>query len=1177
MAAKQDLTIFHIEDDEEIIAVGYGELDIDGSIIEPTFSTDPAHPRPYLKRVLNIGESTVDFLKGSAVLGQMTIEIVDVPAEGDTQDQGTMTFLLATAGGDTALLGVRAVFREENADGDMEVIFDGVIGPVRQSKLTTYQLQLRDTRERERELKLFTRATGTCIFPLVGPKEGWGHTTEYDSTQANKYRALDVPTIGGAGSMVFPRIRGMRGQYKRFAYVAGVGSSGGIFFFDVASSTWFSGNKNTANVPADFEEVLKKYGAGAVNHDIYPGELNVRVFDKALVELSTTGLPGTYTQLPPIVGRVINGSGMPQMFDVRTLRTDGDDVRRIYFVQLQFTQAQIDAGLEPAEGAFRYIRVVSNDVPDENVPIFLEERLGETLKKAYDGDYSVPDTVIPVRYNAAAMQAMIEETPMSLARIDKPVDDGRAWLQENVYRVSGYAPTIRQGEVYPVKYEVPGPDAILVQLDDTNSTAATWEHEPSTIVNQVIFEYQREIVPTALPTGYVKPLTQKVIVERDRLTENSQRRHGSQAVTYKPVTLRSLVSQSKVATQVPSQELGGLTAMARSEELLRRYTNGAQVVGATCMRTTEIDALNEGDWVIGAWSWLPDYFTRERGFNRLLQIIRVRRAEPHLREFVLVDAGPYDVPMAQPTLDSMAEQSDGSVLISVSGTPVGGKIQVQFALGEEEPEANSGEWRTISYLTEDGDTRTPPNIWPGTLLWVRVRGTADGRRASAWTTPDSLRMSDKSIIRDFSVDIDTNPDSSNYGKPIVRWDHMADTGGVRVAYEVHDRNTEPPEIGTLADSVDVDADDASVTLPVVLHQWEQVTVQLFGYPGFAAGAVTGSNTSVSGLVTAQRVEGHYVKPSVGELLERDGLTGILTLEILDPQLQITSFWFRSREGTTGAWTSFAEDTSAPYGSTVHIVPGSSSAIGYEVYALDHNGVEHLFKSGTVEFPFEGIPSLLIRVTPTTGADPDNYAYFEVAVADPVPQGTNSITLTATGDATPGIDPAGLTTGGVGTGDPTDDLDTTDVVVVTVVRPPATAPGDGNVTFHADASERSAVEASVTIPRKEAPPEDTYDVINLSAAALGDVVTFFFDTDPASGWDHFRIDVSRTSFVSWGDGELQMSNDDDTYDTGLWGWNLNPSGMQVRTIYYMVRVFDADNNPVGTSALANESFNADPDT
>lgn len=1111
MPAFQDITIFSIDSDEVPLL---GTVNSDGSINDPSFSTDPAHERPYLKPFADVGESSIDFVNGGSVIGQMNVEITDAPVDPEDQDSGIVTSLLASASGNSAFIGVRIVVRE---DGD--VVFDGVISDVSMPKLTTYKLAIRDPRERERAVAAFTRATGTCVFPVVGPPEGFGFHTEYEEplddlfndtvgtdledhtsdsghvytpdgataakissdgrvygTVAGVY-ATDISRADADYEIQFEVIRksataakigvvargdgssaqGIAGYYDdstdswTIDILGGAGVIGtfvdsltlgrvyrcalrvfgesilllvdgvvrvdtqdptygnpgviGLYFGGVSSNTTglhmdrlFIGDghrtpgepvlKRVKGVQAhysaqtvfdtgaflgaqgggfklispitlteEYEKLLREWGKLTAIDDVLNDAGSTiptrRAFDVA-IEWSLTGDPGTYTRVSGMIfGSFLNS--VSHVFNI--ISVNGEQAVTAIALNVP------DGDPTPDEGQLCYVRVVSDRPPTEDVPLYIEETFGRLTQKLYDGEYTQALTMTPVRYNKEAVRAMAKDTEIARGRITQSADDLRKWIEDNVYPIAGYAPAIENGEITPVKYELPDEDVELVQLDGSNSVSAEWAHGQDWIINQVIFKYEREIVPTTI-LPFAKPIVQKVIIERNRLEDDSQRRHGTKPLIFEPETLRSVFTEANSSSTVPINEIGALISRKRGEDFLRRFTNGAQAVRSVHDRSNTIDTLKKGDWVIGAWSWLPDYVSGMRGMNRLLQIWSIKQTA-RTREFMLLDAGPHDVPITQPTLGALVEEVS-PVRVRIPVTAVGsGEAEVQYAFGEVEPDANSGQWITAGELDAPGNLYTLPFPPSDAKIWARARGVADGRRSSAWTSPINLRLSTQTLIRSVTVEIITDPADPDYGKPLVTWEPMSGTGGVKIKYQLHDQGTAVPAV--LGSSIDRDADDLSAVLPVTLDQFEQVTIQVIGYPGFAAGAVAGAPGVGSQYQTTSRVESTVlITPSVTEDTTQDAGTGHLTLAITDPQRRVTKVEFRTRVGDAGVFSDWIEDTVAPYEANVALVDNETSIIEYRVSGLDGTGAEVEFIDVPVTFrDVIGTPShVVIDLSPT---------------------------------------------------------------------------------------------------------------------------------------------------------------------------------------------------------------------
>lgn len=73
------------------------------------FSTDPAHVHPWLKPFNKIGEPSIDFVNGTASIGQASCRIIDKRTIANDQDSGYLTALIAANKG---LLGNRMLLEQ---------------------------------------------------------------------------------------------------------------------------------------------------------------------------------------------------------------------------------------------------------------------------------------------------------------------------------------------------------------------------------------------------------------------------------------------------------------------------------------------------------------------------------------------------------------------------------------------------------------------------------------------------------------------------------------------------------------------------------------------------------------------------------------------------------------------------------------------------------------------------------------------------------------------------------------------------------------------------------------------------------------------------------------------------------------------------------------------------------
>jgi hypothetical protein len=952
----QDFTIFKPTDD---LVPLFGNADAQGNVTVASFSTDPTHPRPYLKLVENVGESTIDFLTGGSVIGQMQIELVDVRIDPADQDSGFVTYMLADDSADTQLLGCRGVFRQLNQLGVMEVVFDGVIGPIllNPDTLVTFSIQLRDARERERKLRCFDYANSTCIFPRIGPADGWGYPTRYS----------DVTGWEKFGDPVYPPVTGFSGTYHDFVGVGG-------YFTLIADKA--SIEQNVA-LNSKYGDTWKNYGeavripASGTLIDLGGGVfvptniLDTFCHPNIIVEWLGNDHVWHQCNSPKASLALLPSWSTTNAFAFGPV-SEKDQRERLILVQ--FAYDPTDASLShPANNATVQFRVKSNREPTETVPLYIEENFGTLLREIYDGNHS-RGTVMPVRFEEAAMGAMERETPIARARITAPVDDGRAWTQEHVYKICGYAPASRNGLVVPIKYEIPSAEEPLLLLDNSNVISATWSHAPDNIVNEVVVEYERDLVPANITGGLVDVTTQRVVIQRDRI--NSQSRNGTKPLNYKPVTIRAVVPASAALVST-SDETGTVLGMKRAEEALRRFTFGAQTCEVECDLTPYVAAAKEGDWVLFSPTWLPDYQSRKRGMNRLMQIAKVSRMQPWKRGFSLIDAGPYDQPVGLPTIGGMTENSDLSLTLTVTSVPAGGKVEVQYAIGEVQPAPLSGEWKMAGEpLQAAGTISTPGGLQPSALVWMRARGTADGRRASAWVAAGSHRMTARALLRTFTLRVGDVTAGADYGKPWVQWEKLSLTAGVRIRWELFGPNDVVPTV--LPNTLDVDASGLAtvqaVYLPIVLRQWQQIVVEITAYPGFAAGAVTGTPGATTFRKSTQRRDDPYQAPMLSIIPSETGTVGTLQIDIADPQLQVTKVEFYTQQGSNApsAWT---VDGSIPYGASVTLVEGKPSFVGYRVTGYDGDGVERILGQDVVAFDEGAYPVLVdidLTIDPATG-------------------------------------------------------------------------------------------------------------------------------------------------------------------------------------------------------------------
>lgn len=892
---RQRITFFADDDVTPLLgAVGAG-----GVVVDPTFSTDPLHARPYLEFSEETGGQSVDFAEGSSTIDQATLTILDKRRTANDQSSGIFTWLqVSGTTGDTAVLRRRALWEGLLSDGiTWVVLMNGVLTRVGlNDDLVSYTIVLRDMRERERAVRLFVKnndavadgsgnitvTRGTCVFPLVGPMEGWGRPTKYDDTAGR---------IIQYGDPQLEPTHGVRGKWIQDLL------GGSYVFFDINDSS-------SGFVYAEGrEELLTKYGQSS-----YDGQgqilLATGIFDNSYLPFDKYIYKNVIAQWSPnpTGGPWYTMKIMPGNTGIVPFR---DNVFEIVegTSQLNFKIAGINLTIPkgqpfkyvrsaklipsagdtaPANGAWIYVRYISNMGPEKDVPKYLEEEtFGIFLKKIYDGEFSDPEIPPRIKYDVSAMDKMITDTPLMIGMVTETVTDMRGWVEENIYKPLGYAPALSpDGTITPIKYALPDPSVALLMLTDANVEKATWEHTDANAVNKVTFTYQRDSVP-AVPSlstlAGVKIITSDIIIENYNIA--SIPLFDTRSLDYKPVTCHSvLVTGSKFAPRPNvSSEVGWRLAIARTADVITRFGNGAQECVVTAFATDpEVAAAKIGGWCVLAVSWLPDYKTRKRGINRLMQIRSIKRVTPITYDLILVDAGPFEDAKTCPSVSGIAQDANGRVSVNVTAIPADTVARLEFAIGDTEPPPDSGAWMLLQRTVNTGTFYTTAQA-PGVRVWVRWRGEAVGVRPSSWcgvldiTVAGGAQMLDAQLI---IID----------GVPRVSWAATDSTLGIRVPYQRHDEGTpQPTALGSFIDAP-VNLNGAGgrgyIDLPFKLNPYEQITVQVVGYPTWTGSAVSGTAGMASQYMTAQYVV-DIGPPTVLPIVSYSGggLVGAATLTI----------------------------------------------------------------------------------------------------------------------------------------------------------------------------------------------------------------------------------------------------------------------------------------------------------
>lgn len=969
----QRLTIFGDDDLTPLL----GAVDGGGNVTDPTFSTDAAHVRPYLK--VGIAPSRdAEPTEGRVGIGQSTVEVVDKRRTAD-QSTGIFTWLLAAANGDTALLGRRVRWEQEGyVPGTWDVLLDGSVYDVKlltDGNYVTYRITLRDARERERNVRAFTKVTDTAIFPYVAPVGGYGYQTKVG---AGPVLLRVLPTL--------PAVDGVKCQYHSR------GTAGGFIggYFDVLTAE--VDRLKLVDRTRQLREVWEKAGElvpDQITDTGAPWAPSAHRWRNVQVQWSTDN--ATWHTITSPYGIAVNSSqpggilkaggtgGSTNLFQFRNwggVVSHADVVHRIQFGATTADQA---AGHVPADGAVVYVRVLAYGVPSEEAPLYWEGRFGELLKKLYDGDFSEVNPRI--RYDAAAMQAFIDATPYTLVKVTKPTDDVREWARANIYRVLGAIPVMtRDGKIAPKLLDLPGPDVPLLTLNDANTFPAGsgWAHGVGNVVNKVTFLYKRDVVGAPLSSmGGIVEQT----VDVQYLRASSAAMFGAKEASFEPDTCRAVVvgDSGVPLTGDTSQDVGARLAAQRAVALVDRFGSGAQEATIRAsMADAGVRAAQEGDWVVLGVSWLPDYQTRVRGISRLMQIIRIRPTEnPGIVEFGLLDAGPFAQPVAQITTAN--GRIEGSrFLVDVTALPAGVEGQLQYAYGDVQPDATSGEWRDFARATAIGTYQTPENP-AGMRVWARWRGVATGKRPSAWTVMNLLVPTIASLA-DFRVRV------TEAGQVEARWVRRSGKG-VRVYFKTFAKDDPAPtSVDGTWSSADFDGPPDVVTLPITLRQYENIVVQAEAWTALVDMTMLHIAGERSLVLFGQRRDPNYTPIVVLDRRQQSSTIATVGLTVTDPGKVVTSVEFRFSADGGATWFAWSPTAVPPeqseYLLTTSIPADNALMVQWRVNGYGPDGTVQVLAAGTQGFTrvIQGVIRTVVTLDTALSNATENV--YEVSATDP---------------------------------------------------------------------------------------------------------------------------------------------------------------------------------------------------
>lgn len=818
------LTLFQDDDTTPLFEVG----------------TAASHAHPYLQVPDAFGEAEVDLQQGRALIGQINVGIID-PQSGATQSDRWLTNLLANADGYTALNGRRALFAQVDP---AVVVQDGVcFGVTLSDDYSSFLLQLRDIRERGRKISVFNRSGTATVLPR-GVLNGYG--------------------LLPSGEWLVPPTTPLTGTYS------GDTASGSIAL-DGAPA------KAGDEVPAAL--VVTDKMRDAMRSVARPGSLSFiwpdEIFDRVSVLWRPVG-GSTWTELKDISAPVVNllpslgpvfvGGLVPAETGV-VKNADGSTTVVVGAKAIRVDSSAV--GTLPTDGQRVEVVILYTGPASDDYPLHFEGTWGTFTRNLLRGDYCGTDdsgaVINPrIRYDEAALLAI--ETPVRI-RATEPRDDLRSVLEELSAGIGGVPALNDAGEIRPIVYHLPDVDAELPEINDGNAEAIPgWDHPADTAITVVEVTYPRDFAVSAADDPNAERSAGDGLSSRDvtlrRAPVDLVATLGEQPLKLDFWMFRALGgTDGQPISGDAADEHAAEVAVERQHQAIDRFAYGG-VSSMVRLQASAFPDLAPGDWVLDARSWRPNYQTGTRGGNALAQVVSLRRLNPAWYEARLIDAGPADQPLDQPTLGTVSAAEDGTVSVPVTAVPDGGEARVDYAISATLPATDSPLWRFL------GRTATPETLKSIPLpadvtVWIRARSEGIARRRSAWTNAVTVSTAATPRILRASVTV------SEAGAPTVVWAANAPALGVRLYYDVHISSVEP----VLTSYVDADAAAGAATLPVTVRPGEMITVELEPYPGWSGSAASGTpGERVRRTAVRAPVDASYDVYNIRLLTDEDAVT-----------------------------------------------------------------------------------------------------------------------------------------------------------------------------------------------------------------------------------------------------------------------------------------------------------------
>jgi hypothetical protein len=758
------------------------------------------HPAPYLHLPGEYDAGEIDLLNGRALLGQIGARVIDPALGADHTDRFLTRLLGIPAGqpgaGHSAVNGRRATFRRVGPDG-ARLLLEGSVGGVELSESRAgFRFTLLDSRAGELKAKAFQLAGTSTVWPR-GVLDGYGR----------------LP----GGGWLAPPTRPASGTVRT------------------------TGIANWRIVKVDRARVLK--------HDlILTDAMRESVRPAWSAERSRWEVPGVVVRWRVVGGQwetiphmevsdpaYRSGIRGVSLFDTDPSEIKDHDGRAVPADLIDFVHLRADAG-EPLPEAGDRVEIIllHAGAPSEAYPFHWEGTAGELLHGLHTGAFGGPAVPVDAARFIGADALPVMRTPLRL-RITKAVDDRKAFA-ERIYKALLAAPALdAEGRISPVVGSLPGVDAELPQVDDTNAKPiAGWSHPLAGAVTVVSVKYGRDYLipaeqdPTGARSGGDGIATQEVEVRRpappDLLDLLGERVHEVGGTDF----FRALGgAEGRPVTGDVLDEAGAQRAIALGYEILDRWVFGGQT--SFCqVAAADFPGLREGSWILDARSWRPVYRHGRRGSAATLaQVAAVRAVSDTQLGLRLIDAGPADQPLDPPQLGAATVGEDGVLSAAVDAVVAGAEAAVEYALSPALPGQHSGLWTFLGRLGAPGVLRSAP-LPAGVTAWVRARSVALGRRRSAWVVAALFAVPAVPRLTSFGVELED-------GGVRFSWTSNGFTGAVRVHYVVRIAGSSAP----LAASVDAPAGPGTVSLAVAVPAGAEIAAEGEPWTWWSGAAVTG--------------------------------------------------------------------------------------------------------------------------------------------------------------------------------------------------------------------------------------------------------------------------------------------------------------------------------------------------